>query len=131
MSRISSLTLSTSVTSNANGSRIKQIVDQEHAVPLSGSIVRLPSSVLQLPDWRLSGPELLTRGRYSHPEVRSGTHLDQAGDQGGEPYLLEPASLVVFLSQPYWWPTTAPTNQEQEAALGEQHLQQEQESPYL
>ena len=32
-----------------------------------------------------------------YPEVRSGTHL------------LDPASAVVFLSQPYWCPTTAPT----------------------
>ena len=53
---------------------------------------------------KLHSKRSLDKDKSWYPEVRSGTHL------------LAPASAVVFRSQPYWWPTTAPTSQEQEAA---------------
>lgn len=56
MSRINSLTLSTS-----GRNEYKPLLGSSSS-PLSGSILRLPSSVFQLPDWRLS-PELLTYGQ--------------------------------------------------------------------
>ena len=49
---------------------------------------------------------VLTRGLYCQPALRSGTH--RAAEASGE----------AFFSQPYRWPTTVPTNQAREAALG-------------
>ena len=49
---------------------------------------------------------VLTRGRYCHPALKSGTH--RAAEASGD----------AFFGQPYRWPTTVPTNQAREAALG-------------
>ena len=59
---------------------------------------------------------VLTSGLYSQPDFRSGIHLQirfvlGKFDQHKSLYLLLLALSVEFLSQPYWWPTTVPTNQ--------------------
>ena len=58
---------------------------------------REPSSESQVLEE--SGSELRTRGRYSQPVLRSGIQR------------LAAAPSLEFFSQPYWWPTTVPTNQ--------------------
>ena len=80
-----------------------ELIQIKGPIPLRDSILSDPSSLSQVLLVRLS--ELLTSGLYSHPVFRSGIHL------------LEEADSEEFFSQPYWWPTTVPTNQVLEAEL--------------
>jgi hypothetical protein len=80
---MSSVTFSTSESKNVNET---QKNTQSCDLPLRDSILRVPSSLCQL--LKLSSP--LMRGLYSHPLVRSGSHLAEA------------AAVEPFLSQPYW-----------------------------
>ena len=74
-------------------------------LPLSGSIRMVWSLVSQV-FCPMESAVVLTRGLYCQPALRSGTH--RAAEASGE----------AFFSQPYRWPTTVPTNQAREAALG-------------
>ena len=81
-------------------------------LPLRYSILRLPSSECHelLSKWSI----VLTSGLYSQPDFRSGIHLQMVCMNlinKKSSYLLLLALSVEFLSQPYWWPTTVPTNQ--------------------
>ena len=118
MSRINSFTFSTSRTQIIEWNMKNNVFTSEWFDPKT-AVIRSPARSLKVVQSSASheGTVLPTSRKIptsksvsgwkrekSHPEVRSGTHL------------LAPASLLVFLNQPYWWPTTAPTSQEHEAA---------------
>ena len=91
---------------------------KSYRLPLRYSILSEPSSECQVLPWRLSVD--LTRGLYSQPDLRSGIHLNTGHHYylhsplmkiSSKSHLLFFESSVEFLSQPYWCPTTVPTNQ--------------------
>ena len=93
-------------------------------LPLRYSILRLPSSECHelLSKWSM----VLTSGLYSQPDFRSGIHLHMVSMNlinKKYSYLLLLALSVEFLSQPYWWPTTVPTNQVLLAELKYQNIE--------
>ena len=75
-------------------------------LPLRLSIRRVPSSVHHVSPSSLCR----TRGLYSQPELRSGIHLRF------------PAFSDGLRNQPYWCPTTVPTNQLLDVALKKNNL---------
>ena len=107
------MSLKSSVTFSTSSNILLTDVWHYQDIPLRYSILREPSSECQVLLSRLS--RVLTRGLYSHPVFRSGIHLTQSRLRHILliilAHLLVLAFSVEFLSHPYWWPTTVPTNQ--------------------